>query len=129
MRGAIKLLRAEGFTFSNEVFRGEWRSIAGYAKGEWRASLQPEDKPPRSDLIQPTERFVLSPFTYVFRSRYVDEKTGKSEEGYLRLGVDEKVTIGEARSILDSRLAEYPSDYPTGVTLAAFSGAFYDSAR
>jgi len=123
-RGAMAWLRDQGLKFSNESFWTVWREEAMYEKGTWRASRLPEDRPPPDDLVQRSERYVLSEYTYRFYAESIDERTGERESRAIHLGLEKKVSIEEARAILEKRLEDYPEDYPLGIVLGSFSGAF-----
>jgi len=126
-RAAAALLRQHGFHFANERFWEVWRSEAGYEKGKWRATRQPEDIIPPEDLFQPSERYVVSRYTYRFLAIKRDPDTGELREGAVHLGTDEKITIRQAREILESAIEERPQDYREVVEVGAFGGAFYST--
>jgi len=122
---AIRWLRAQGLPVNVRYFWPEWRSVAGYEKGKWRAAQQPEEFVPPEDLFQPSERYVVSRYTYRFYAVKRDPDTGEEKEAAIHIGTDRKLTIAEARALLEAAIAERPEDYPEFVFIGSFSGAFY----
>lgn len=124
-RQAMEWLRGQGFQFRTQTFYNYWREVAGYEKGKYWASRQPEDRPPAPNYIIETNRYITWEYTYAFTVRVTDLETGKTEISRRLRGMNELVTISEARAALEEAMRDMEKKYKLKIEVLGFAGAYH----
>jgi len=122
-RAAMSMLRETGFSFTDRTFWNEWRADVGYEKGTWLAARQREDAPPPASLVQRKGNYPWMGYTYRYTVRVWDQETLTSRLETRQVGIEQRLTIAEARAVLQERIGR-SEDRSGGVTeVLLFSGA------
>lgn len=120
----LNLLREQGYSIRTQTFYDQWRGAAGYAKGEWLASRQPEDRVPRDRFFSPGSPNQYEKYQYTFTADVTNPATGEREPGVLSVGSAERLTIAAAREQLTEGLTTRKEANSYGAELRSFLGVW-----
>jgi len=120
----LKILREQGYGMRTQDFYDQWRGVAGYTKNQWRASLQPEDRAPTDEFLQPGGANMYKKYQYTFTAERWDADKKTYVSGVLSLTSDERITIAKAREQLQEGLLSNRGQESYQDRLRGFAGGW-----
>lgn len=117
-RGAFRLLKREGYTYPEKMFRSDWREkVQTRQRERFFRAIPKAVRPIRAVMVQKAEAIGYE-YVYTFDANILDPKTGKLYEHQpYSIGSERILTIQEAEDELAERIARYPEEleYVAGI--------------